>query len=37
MSDLTDSLINSTYKKLLQVNTSSNVGVDSSLTNVFYP
>jgi len=34
MSDLTNTLINNTYKKLLQVNTSGNTGVDTSLTNV---
>jgi len=34
MSDLSNKLINNTYKKLLQVSTSGNVGVDSNLTNV---
>ena len=34
MSDLSNSLINATYKKLLQVDTSGNTGVDASLTNV---
>ena len=34
MSDLTNTLINNTYKKLLQVDTATNVGVDASLTNV---
>jgi len=34
MSDLTNTLINNTYKKLLQVDTATNVGVNTSLTNV---
>ena len=31
MSDLTNTLINNTYKKLLQVDTATNIGVDASL------
>ena len=34
MSDLTNNLINSTYKKLLQVSTSGNTGISGTLTNV---
>ena len=34
MSDLSNSLINATYKKLLQVAQSTNTGVDTSLTNI---
>ena len=34
MSDLTNKLINATYKKLLQVSTSGNTGVPTTLTNV---
>ena len=34
MSDLTNTLINNTYKKLLQVDTDTNIGVGTSLTNV---
>ena len=34
MSDLSNSLINATYKKLLQIDTSGNTGVDASLTNI---
>ena len=34
MSDLTNKLINATYKKLLQVSTSGNIGVPTALTNV---
>ena len=34
MSDLTNKLINATYKKLLQVSTSGNLGVPTTLTNV---
>ena len=34
MSDLTNNLINATYKKLLQVSTSGNTGISGTLTNV---
>ena len=34
MSDLSNSLINATYKKLLQVNTSGNAGVTDNLIKI---
>ena len=34
MSDLTNSLINATYKKLIQVSSSGNEGISGTLTNV---
>ena len=34
MSDLSNNLINATYKKLLQVSTSGNIGIPADLTNV---
>ena len=34
MSDLTNNLINNTYKKLLQVSVSGNTGISGTLTNV---
>ena len=33
MSDLSNNLINATYKKLLQVSTSGNTGISGTLTN----